>query len=125
MNVIIGENEIFKRLRTDVTEAETVRTNAVLTFIVVVLYNLILFNVFVFVSYSLYNGGALRSKVFVLEPFEIVSLGKFLIIGEESFVDVFWKEEEEYEYIGRKEGGWGVEDVMGIVRGYLDKRGNG
>ena len=63
--------------------------------------------------------------MFVLEPFEIVSLGKFLIIGEESFVDVFWKEEEEYEYIGRKEGGWGVEDVMGIVRGYLDKRGNG
>ena len=42
MNVIIGENEIFKRLRTDVTEAETVRTNAVLTFIVVVLYNLTL-----------------------------------------------------------------------------------
>ncbi|GMH77591.1 hypothetical protein TrST_g5718 [Triparma strigata] len=64
-------------------------------------------------------------EVFVLEPFEIVSLGKFLIIGSESFVDVFWKEEEEYEYIGRKEGGWGVEDVMGIVRGYLDKRGNG
>ena len=65
--------------------------------------------------------------MFILEPFEIVSLGKFLIIGCESFVDVFWKEDQEYEYIGRKEGeaGWGVEDVMGIVRGYLDKRGNG
>ncbi|GMH71799.1 hypothetical protein TL16_g05748 [Triparma laevis f. inornata] len=64
-------------------------------------------------------------EVFVLEPFEIVDLGKFLIIGGDCGVDVFWKEGgEDYEYIGRKDGGdgWGIEDVMEIVRRYLDIR---